>query len=70
MNSRFHRWVERIARALADFVVAQAAGVLALVSISAHSPSPPIAALARYYLDTFLPLSLVFPVVLDSQYRP
>jgi len=63
MNSRFHRWVERIARALADFVVAQAAGVLALVSISAHSPSPPIAALARYYLDTFLPLSLVFPVV-------
>jgi len=65
VNARFNLWLERIARGLADFAAVQVAGIAALASITLQeAPAPPSdAALAYYYLHTFLPLSLVFPLM-------
>jgi nucleoside-diphosphate-sugar epimerase len=63
VNARIHLWLERLARALVDFVAVQVAGIAALASIvlQAGPSHPSEAALAHYYVHTFLPLSLVFP---------
>lgn len=64
MKKYFHLYFERIARALMDFIAVQLAGVLALLFIGVRGVSPPSeAVLAHYYFHTFLPISLVFPVV-------
>jgi nucleoside-diphosphate-sugar epimerase len=68
--SQFHLWLERIVRALIDFIAVQLAGILALASLElpavfgvpGHIP-PGEAALVHYYLHTFLPLSLIFPLM-------
>lgn len=67
---QFHLWLERIARALVDFIAVQLAGILALASLALRAPfgvpgqTPPAeAALVHYYLHTFLPLSLIFPLM-------
>jgi nucleoside-diphosphate-sugar epimerase len=60
----FHLYLERFARALVDFIAVQLAGVAALVFIGMRGATPPSeAVLAHYYFHTFLPISLVFPLV-------
>ena len=67
---QFHLWLERIVRALIDFIAVQLAGILALASlvllgvfgVRGHTV-PGEAALVHYYLHTFLPLSLIFPLM-------
>lgn len=60
----FDLWLERFARVLVDFMSVQMAGVFALLYVSLRSPTPlGEAALSHYYLHTFLPISLVFPLV-------
>jgi nucleoside-diphosphate-sugar epimerase len=63
-------WLQRIARALIDFVAVQVAGILALASLSLPvflgvpgAASPTESTLGHYYLHTFLPLSLIFPLM-------
>lgn len=57
-------WLERSARLLVDFIAVQVAGVFALLYVSLRSPAPlGEAVLSHYYLHTFLPISLVFPLV-------
>jgi nucleoside-diphosphate-sugar epimerase len=59
------RWLERLIRGTVDFLCVQVAGVLALVfsaSYVAKSQIPEVE-LSHYYFRTFLPLSLVFPLV-------
>lgn len=70
MNNKLNLWLERIARASVDFIAVQIAGAVALALIGAQSwwratgqPAPSEAVLAHYYSHTFLPLSLVFPLV-------
>jgi len=59
-----HLWLERIARALVDLIAVQVAGVLTLAYLVTRAPSPPTeTALAHYYIHTFLPVSLLFPLV-------
>jgi len=68
--ARVNLWFERSARAIVDFIAVQVAGVAALVFVGA-SPwlvgagqvPPSEALLAHYYSHTFLPLSLVFPLM-------
>lgn len=62
--------LERLARGLVDFIAVQVSGVLALAFIGTQSwfgnagqLPPSEGALAHYYSHTFLPLSLVFPVI-------
>jgi nucleoside-diphosphate-sugar epimerase len=58
------RWLARLARALADYIAVQVAGILALAFVTFRSATPPSEAeLSHYYLHTFLPISLVFPFV-------
>jgi nucleoside-diphosphate-sugar epimerase len=67
---QFHLWLERIVRALIDFIAVQLAGILALASlvlfgvfgVRGHTV-PGEAALVHYYLHTFLPLSVIFPLM-------
>jgi nucleoside-diphosphate-sugar epimerase len=60
----FHLYLERFARALVDFIAVQLAGVAALVFIGMRGAAPPSeAVLTHYYFHTFLPISLVFPLV-------
>jgi nucleoside-diphosphate-sugar epimerase len=68
--SQLHLWFERIARALVDFIAIQLAGILALASLAlpplfaVTGQAPPAeGALVHYYLHTFLPLSLIFPLM-------
>jgi nucleoside-diphosphate-sugar epimerase len=62
-------WLERLARCLVDFVAVQAAGVVALALVAqswfwAGGLVPPSeTAIAHYYFHTFLPLSLIFPLI-------
>jgi nucleoside-diphosphate-sugar epimerase len=64
LSTHFYLWLERLARALVDFVAVQVAGVLALVFVTIRAATPPTeAALTHYYFHTFLPVSLVFPLV-------
>jgi len=64
VSTHFHRWLERLARALVDFIAVQMAGVLALVFVGSRGTEAPTeAVLAHYYFHTFLPVSLVFPFV-------
>src|SRR5215475_1046870 len=59
------RWLERLIRGAVDFLCVQLAGILALAfsaSYVAKSQIPEIE-LSHYYFRTFLPLSLVFPLV-------
>lgn len=61
VTRHIHLWLERVARALVDFFTIQAAGILALVFIGMRGSAE--SALTYYYFHTFLPISLVFPVV-------
>jgi nucleoside-diphosphate-sugar epimerase len=64
LKIQLHLWLERLARALVDFIAVQVAGLLALVFVGTHGVAPPSeAGLTRYYFFTFLPISLVFPLV-------
>lgn len=64
MKNSIHLWVERVARACVDFFAVQAAGALALVFVGARGTlARPEAVLTHYYFHTFLPISLVFPLV-------
>lgn len=64
MTIDFHLWLERVARALVDFIAVQVAGAIALIFIGTRAPAPPSeAVLVHYYFHTFLPISLVFPLV-------
>jgi nucleoside-diphosphate-sugar epimerase len=70
VNQKLNLWLERIARASVDFIAVQIAGALALAFIGAQSwmkdagqPLPTEAVLSHYYFHTFLPLSLVFPLM-------
>lgn len=59
------RWLERLIRSAVDFLCVQVAGILALAfsaSYVAKSQIPEVE-LSHYYFRTFLPLSLVFPLV-------
>src|SRR5215475_9768037 len=59
------RWLERLIRGAVDFLCVQMAGILALAfsaSYVAKSQIPEVE-LSHYYFRTFLPLSLVFPLV-------
>jgi nucleoside-diphosphate-sugar epimerase len=65
-----HLWLERIARALIDFIAVQLAGILALASLSLPAifgppgrTVPAESTLVHYYVHTFLPLSLIFPLM-------
>lgn len=67
---QIHLWLERIARALIDFIAVQLAGILALASFALPAvfgvpgqTIPAEATLVHYYLHTFLPLSLIFPLM-------
>src|SRR5215472_8851898 len=61
LSTYFHLWLERIARALVDFIAVQIAGVLVLAWVATRGPSETV--LTNYYFHTFLPISLVFPFV-------
>lgn len=70
VDTNLNLWAERIARALVDFIAVQIAGALVLACIGGAGlwlnpgqapPSETI--LVRYYFRTFLPLSLVFPLM-------
>ena len=64
VSTQFHLWLERIARALVDFVAVQVAGMIALAFVGSRGPGAPSeAALAHFYFHIFLPVSLVFPLV-------
>lgn len=64
MSTQFHLWLERVARALVDFIAVQVAGIVALVFVGTRgAPLITEAVLAHYYFHTFLPISLVFPFV-------
>jgi nucleoside-diphosphate-sugar epimerase len=65
---QYQLWLERIVRALIDFIAVQLAGILALASLVLPAvvgvpgqTVPSEATLVHYYLHTFLPLSLIFP---------
>jgi nucleoside-diphosphate-sugar epimerase len=65
MTSPIPRWLERLIRGTVDFLCVQIAGILALAfsaSYVAKSQIPEVE-LSHYYFRTFLPLSLVFPLV-------
>lgn len=59
LSTLFHLWLERIARALVDFIAVQVAGVLVLALVGVRGASEIV--LTHYYFHTFLPISLVFP---------
>ena len=68
--SHVHLWLERLVRALLDFIAVQVAAVLALASLTLppvlgipEQVVPADATLVRYYLHTLLPLSLIFPIM-------
>lgn len=65
MNRVLHLWMERLVRASVDFFAVQVAGLLSLYLVLVQNPNsqPSEAAVAQYYLHTFVPLSLVFPGV-------
>jgi len=64
VSARFHLWLERLARALVDFIGVQLAGFIALTFVGFGGPEAPTeGALAHYYFHTFLPISLVFPFI-------
>jgi nucleoside-diphosphate-sugar epimerase len=64
VRTHFHLWLERIARALVDFIAVQVAAAIALAFASSRASSlPSEGALAHYYFHVFLPISLVFPLV-------
>lgn len=64
MSTHLHLWLERIARALVDFIAVQVAGVFVLAIVGMSGATPPSdAALTHYYFHTFLPISIVFPLV-------
>lgn len=64
MTTHVHVWLERLARALVDFIAVQVAAFLALVYVGTHGPAPPSeAGLTHYYFFTFLPISFVFPLM-------
>jgi len=64
LNARFHLWFERSARALVDFIAVQVAGVFSLLYIDLRGHGGiSEATLGHYYIHTFLPISLVFPLV-------
>src|SRR5262249_39863041 len=65
MPTPIPRWLERLIRIAVDFLCVQMAGILALAFAGAYVADSPIAegALAHYFFHTFLPLSLVFPLV-------
>src|SRR4029077_16919253 len=58
-------WFQRAARALIDFIAIQIAGALALAFVGARALPGGISegTLSLYYFHTFLPLSLVFPLI-------
>ncbi len=63
-------WMERLARALVDFVAVQAAAITSLVLLAmapalglSSQTAPNEATLVHYYTHTLLPLSLVFPLM-------
>lgn len=69
VHSKLNLWLERFARGLVDFIAVQIAGTLVLAFIGAqpwleagHVP-PTEKLLTHYYFYTFLPLSLLFPLV-------
>lgn len=67
VQTKFSLWLERLARGLVDFIAVQVAGVAALAFIAlpirvGHT-APTDAVLAHYYFHTFLPLSLLFPLM-------
>lgn len=59
LSTHFHLWLERIARALVDFIAVQVVGVLVLALVGVRGASEIV--LTHYYFHTFLPISLVFP---------
>jgi nucleoside-diphosphate-sugar epimerase len=64
LSTYFHLWLERLARALVDFIAVQIAGLIALIFVGARGPlAPSEASLAHFYFHIFLPVSLVFPLV-------
>lgn len=64
MSTHFHLWLERLARALVDFIAVQVAGLIALIFVGSRGPlAPSEASLAHFYFHIFLPVSLVFPLV-------
>ncbi len=65
MPTPIPKWLERLTRGAVDFLCVQMAGVLALGFAGAYFAISQVAegALAHYYFHTFLPLSLVFPLV-------
>lgn len=63
-------WLERLARALLDFIAVQVAAVLALASLALPATlglpgrvAPAEATLVHYYLHTLFPLSFIFPIM-------
>lgn len=69
MQSKLTGWLERFARVVVDFVAIQIAGITALAFLAAqpwllagHTPLSE-GALAHYYFHTFLPISLIFPLM-------
>ena len=69
-NAQFSLWLERVARGLVDFMAVQAAGVAALTFVGAapwlgRAGQTPLSegVLTHYYFHTFLPVSLVFPLM-------
>jgi nucleoside-diphosphate-sugar epimerase len=65
MSMPIPRWLERLIRGFVDFLCVQVAGILALAFAGSYVAQSQIAEgeLAHYYLHTFLPLSLLFPLV-------
>jgi nucleoside-diphosphate-sugar epimerase len=60
-----HLWLERVVRGIVDFIAVQVSGVIALIFVASYVSQEALneGLLAHYYVHTFLPLSLVFPVV-------
>lgn len=69
MTTQIHLWLERFVRAIVDFIAVQIAGIFALLFVSLQfasgtaSQGPSELAFTHYYSHTFLPLSLIFPLM-------
>jgi nucleoside-diphosphate-sugar epimerase len=70
MSLNRHIWLERVSRAVVDFIAVQIAGVVALILVAAELKLSPGGAtrpveglLVHYYFYTFMPLSLAFPLM-------
>jgi nucleoside-diphosphate-sugar epimerase len=70
VNLQVNLWLERLARALVDFIAVQIAAILSLMFLALYSAfgtqaqsQPGESALFHYYVHTLLPLSVVFPIM-------